>query len=69
MRDILVIGGVLASLPFCFTKPYLGVLMWILVSLANPHRMTYGVAYSFPVAQLVAISTLAGFHGRSKPVS
>ena len=61
MRDILVIAGILISLPFCFFRPYLGVLVWILVSLANPHRMAYGPAYNFPVAQLVAISTLGGF--------
>jgi probable O-glycosylation ligase (exosortase A-associated) len=61
MRDIVVIGGILISLPFCFFRPHLGILVWILVSLANPHRMTYGPAYSFPVAQLVAICTLGGF--------
>jgi putative inorganic carbon (hco3(-)) transporter len=61
VRDILVIGGILLSLPYSFFHPWIGVLVWILVSLANPHRMTYGIAYNFPVAQLVAISTLGGF--------
>lgn len=61
MRDILVIAGILISLPYCFFRPHLGVLVWILVSLANPHRMAYGPAYNFPVAQLVGIATLGGF--------
>lgn len=61
MRDILVIAGILISLPFCLFRPHLGVLAWILVSLANPHRMAYGPAYNFPAAQLIAICTLGGF--------
>ncbi len=61
MRDILVLGLIFLSIPFCLSRPHIGVLVWILVSLMNPHRMAWGIAYRFPVALLVGASTLIGF--------
>src|ERR1035437_6537160 len=37
-----------------------GALMWTFVSFLNPHRFTWGMASTFPVAEIIAIPTLAG---------
>jgi putative inorganic carbon (hco3(-)) transporter len=60
MRDYLILGFILGSLPVCFLCPFWGVLMWTWVSLMNPHRLTWGIAYNFPVAQCVALAVLLG---------
>ena len=60
MRDYIVLGIIFATLPFCFFRPFFGVLMWYIVSFLNPHRFTWGIAYDFPVAMYVGIPTLAG---------
>ena len=60
MRDVLVLSIVLGSVPICFVNPYFGVLMWYWITYFNPHRFTWGIAYGFPVALVVAAPTLAG---------
>jgi len=61
MRDFLVLALVFCSLPFCFFRPYMGILVWSWISYMNPHRLTWGTAYHFPIAQWVAVMTLLGF--------
>jgi probable O-glycosylation ligase (exosortase A-associated) len=58
MRDLVITLIVFGSLPFIFKRPYIGVLMWVWVSVMNPHRLSYGFAYSFPFAFVVACVTL-----------
>jgi probable O-glycosylation ligase (exosortase A-associated) len=59
LRDILVFTIVLASLPFIiFVGPHIGALMWVWISMMNPHRLAYGFAHSFPFAMIIAIATL-----------
>ena len=60
MRDILVLAIIFGSVPLCFINPYFGILMWNWVAVFNPHRLTYGFAYNFPVAYVVALPTIAG---------
>jgi probable O-glycosylation ligase (exosortase A-associated) len=60
IRDIVVLGVIVGSTPFCFVRPYFGILMWTMVSFLNPHRLSWGPAVLFPVAETVAIPTLAG---------
>jgi len=60
MRDILVLAIILGSLPAAFLNPFYGVLLWIWVAYFNPHRFTYGIAYTFPVAMVLAVPTIAG---------
>lgn len=61
MRDALVLTIILGSVPFCFRKPFFGVLMWTWVAYFNPHRYTWtSTVYNFPVAMVVAIPTLLG---------
>jgi len=60
MRSAIVLLIIFASLPICFFRPYFGLLMWTWIAYFNPHRLTYGAAYSFPVAMAIAIPTLSG---------
>lgn len=60
LRDLLVTAIVFGSLPVCFARPWIGVVMWYWIAYMNPHRLTWGFAYSFPFAQLIAIATLTG---------
>lgn len=60
LRDIIVIGIVFGSLPVCFARPYVGVLVWSWLGFMSPHRLTWGIAYDMQFAQMVAIATLAG---------
>jgi putative inorganic carbon (hco3(-)) transporter len=60
MRDIALATFLLGSLPFIVWRPSYGVLLWVWVSVMNPHRLAYGFAYDFRFAQLIAIATLLG---------
>jgi len=55
MRDILVTLLVFGSLPFILRHAYIGVLVWSWLSYMNPHRLSWGFAYSMPFAQIVAV--------------
>jgi len=61
MRSLLVAMIIFASVPVILLKPYVGVLMWSWISYMNPHRLTWGFAYSFPFAMLVGGATLAAW--------
>lgn len=58
MRDILVTLIVFGSLPFIFTRPYVGALMWVWISVMNPHTQGWGFATTFPFAAIIAAVTL-----------
>jgi putative inorganic carbon (HCO3(-)) transporter len=60
MRDLIVLGIVLAGALLALRRPQVGVLLWTWVSIMNPHRYTWGLAYSAPVAAIAAGSTLVG---------
>jgi putative inorganic carbon (hco3(-)) transporter len=61
MRDIVVMSIVLMLAVVALRRPWIGVLLWVWVSLMNPHRFTYGFAYDAPVAMIAALATLIGF--------
>jgi probable O-glycosylation ligase (exosortase A-associated) len=61
MRDILVMSIILPWAMVGLRHPWIGVLLWVWVSLMNPHRFTYGFAYSAPVAMIAALATLSGW--------
>src|SRR5687768_2934324 len=60
IRDIFVFVVIVGSLPFCFLRPWIGVLVWSWIGYMNPHRLTWGFAHDLPFAQMVAIATLCG---------
>src|SRR5688572_13902968 len=60
MRDLILTLIIVGSLPFILKRPWYGVLLYLWVSVMNPHRLTWGFAYELPFAQMIAIATLAG---------
>ena len=58
MRDIVLTGLILGALPFILKRPQLGVMMYVWISVMNPHRYTWSFAYDFNFAMIVAIVTL-----------
>ncbi len=58
MRDIALALLIFGLIPFALKRPWIGVLMFIWISVMTPHRMAYGFAYDFPWAALIAGVTL-----------
>jgi putative inorganic carbon (hco3(-)) transporter len=58
MRDVLLVTLVAASIPFILRWPFYGLLMWVWLGIMNPHRLTFGFAYTLPFAQAIAIITM-----------
>jgi probable O-glycosylation ligase (exosortase A-associated) len=73
MRDLLIALIVFGSLPFILKSPATGVLMWIWISVMNPHSQTWGFASSFPFAFIIAIATLVSLalsrHPKNLPLT
>lgn len=57
MRDALLFLIIFGSIPFIFKRPVVGVLVFTWLSLMNPHRLSYGAAFDFPFAALIAVIT------------
>lgn len=67
MRDVLVTLLVCVGLPYVFKKPWFGMVMWIWISVMNPHSQGWGFARSFPFAAMIAGTTmLAIFFSKEK---
>ncbi|MBC7490378.1 MAG: putative O-glycosylation ligase, exosortase A system-associated [Glaciimonas sp.] len=58
MRDIIVTLIVFGSLPFIFKRPYLGMVLWVWISVMNPHSQGWGFARTFPFAAIIAAATV-----------
>jgi probable O-glycosylation ligase (exosortase A-associated) len=67
MRDIILTLIVAGALPFMVRRPAVGVLFWVCFGLLNPHRLTWGFAYSLPFAQIIALATLIGLFVTREP--
>ena len=67
LRDIALTLAIFGALPFIFSRPYLGILIWSWLSYMNPHRLTWGFAYTMPFAQIVAIVTIVSFIFSKEP--
>jgi putative inorganic carbon (HCO3(-)) transporter len=58
VRDILVTLIVFGLLPYVFKRPYIGALMWVWISVMNPHTQGWGFATTFPFAAIIAGVTI-----------
>ena len=58
MRDILVTAVVMVLVLGVLRNARIGAYLWAWLSIANPHRQTYGFARTMPFAQIAAIVTL-----------
>ena len=76
MRDILLLTLVFSACLAALRRPWIGVMLWTWLSLMNPHRYTYGIAYSAPLAAMAVACTVLGllmtrdrdFPSKSSPV-
>lgn len=59
MRDLLLLGVTLGSLPFILRRPFLGLVVFSWLAYMRPHDMTWGLSSS-RLSLLVAVATLAG---------
>ncbi|OYV02103.1 MAG: putative O-glycosylation ligase, exosortase A system-associated, partial [Burkholderiales bacterium PBB5] len=60
MRDFLIISIVIAGSLAALRRPWIGVLLWVWLSLMNPHRYSFGLAYDAPLAAVAAACTVMG---------
>lgn len=70
MRDLFLTAVVLGSIPLILYRPHVGVLMYIWLSVMNPHRLTWSYAHDFGFAAIIAVATLLGalFTKARKPI-
>src|SRR5690242_8406878 len=68
LRDIAFTIIFAGLVPASFRRPWVGVLAWSWIAYMAPHKLTWGFAASLPVAQGIAVATLAGFlFSKDKP--
>lgn len=60
MRDILLTAFIVGLLPLAVKRPFIGLLMWVWISLMSPGRLTWGFAYELPFAQMTALAMFLG---------
>lgn len=60
MRDILIIAIVMAGALASLRRPWIGIMLWTWLSIMNPHRYTWGLAYDAPLAAIAAASVVLG---------
>lgn len=60
LRDLLIIGIVLLLAILALRRPWIGIMNWTWLSIMNPHRYSWGFAFSAPIAAIAAASTLIG---------
>lgn len=60
MRDLLVLAIAFSGSLAALRQPWIGIMLWTWLSIMNPHRFTYGLAYDFPIAALAAATTILG---------
>lgn len=58
MRDLALFALLAAFLVAIPKRPYVGLMAWVIFSVMNPHRLSWGAAYDFPFAQLIAAATI-----------
>ncbi len=60
MRDIALLAFFICSIPLIIKRPAIGVIMWVWLSVMNPHRLTYNFAFNLPFAALTVGLTFFG---------
>lgn len=68
MRDVILVLLFSGAAVMALRQPYFGILLWTWLSIMNPHRMTWGFAYSLPFAATAAAITLLSMtFGKPRP--
>jgi putative inorganic carbon (hco3(-)) transporter len=58
LRDVVLVAIVFGSIPFILRRPHIGVLVYVWLSVMNPHRLTWSFAYGYQFAFIIAVVTL-----------
>jgi putative inorganic carbon (hco3(-)) transporter len=58
VRDLFLLGIVVAIIPFAVRHTWVAVLLWTWISTMNPHKLAYGFAYTAPFAAVAASAAL-----------
>lgn len=58
MRDWLLLAVFASALPFAVRHTWVGVLLWNWISLMNPHKLSWGIAFNAPLAAVAAGAAL-----------
>ncbi len=57
MRDIALLLFFLGCVPFMLRSPAIGIVVWVWLSVMNPHRLSFGFAYDLQFAMATAVIT------------
>ena len=60
VRAIVLLTGLLISLPICLVRPFYGTILWTIFAFLNPQAYVWSSVFAFPWAMAVAIPTLVG---------
>lgn len=58
MRDLVILAAWAAMLPFAFTRPIIGVMLWVWSSFLSPNEYIFGFMAAVPFNKVVAAVTL-----------
>lgn len=59
VRDIVLMTLFFAGIAATFTRPYVGLCLWIIFTYLSPHHFTWGFAYNFSFVFIAAVVTMA----------
>ncbi len=68
MRDLLVTALIFGTLPFVFGRPWIGVMLYVLVSVMNIQHFGHTFALTLPFALIIAITTMIGMITTKDPI-
>jgi putative inorganic carbon (HCO3(-)) transporter len=60
MRDLLIVTIVALGCLYGLKRPWIGLAVWIWLSIMNPHKYAFGFSYSAPLAQVAVLSVGLG---------
>jgi len=60
LRDLALFGILAVGVPLILAHPWIGVIYWVCIGLMSPHRLSWGPAYDFQFALVVAVLTFLG---------
>ena len=60
MRDLILISVFIPIAIMALRRPWIGIMLWTWMSIMNPHRYTWGFAFSMPLAATAVAVTAIG---------
>ena len=58
MRDLAILLVFAVGILFALRNPFVGLMVYMWISVMNPHRYAWGFAYSLPLAMGAAAVTI-----------